>query len=106
VAESGLSFVNFSKGEVYFRVAYPDREFRYPLIETFVYVGKNLSDEDREDTWYFQFAEGFGTHGSVLETESGDRKVRCLHVDQLSEMLSLAQLKCELDQAESRRAST
>jgi len=43
-----------------------------------VYVGKNLSDEDTEDTWYFQFADAYAKGGSILESAGGDRRVSCL----------------------------
>jgi hypothetical protein len=56
----------FAVGEVYFRVTYPGASMRYPLIESLVFVGKNLSDEDIEDTWYFQFADSYTQSGSIF----------------------------------------
>jgi hypothetical protein len=35
-------------GQVYFEVKYPERCRKCPFIESFVFRGKNLSDEDTE----------------------------------------------------------
>jgi len=67
---------SFSVGEVHFRVTYPGPLTRYPLIESFVFVGKNLSDENIEDSWYFQFADLYAQYVSILETSGGDRRCR------------------------------
>lgn len=77
----------FRSGEVYFRLTFPDVTMAYPKIETFVFVGKNLSDEDQEDIWYFQFADSYVKFGSILETAGGDRRVRLLKQPDLHEML-------------------
>ena len=37
-------------GSLYFRVKYAELARRYPLVDSLIYVGKNLSDEDEEDT--------------------------------------------------------
>ena len=50
----------------------------YPLVDSYVFIGVNLSDEDQVDAWYFQFAEGYGKFGSVVDTNLGDRKVLVL----------------------------
>lgn len=50
----------FERGCCYFLLGYYDREFRFPLIQTYVYVGKNLDgDSDASDHWYFQDPEAF-----------------------------------------------
>jgi len=66
----------FAVGEVYFRVTYPGSSMKYPRIESFVFVGKNLSDENIEDSWYFQFADLYAQYVSILETSGGDRRCR------------------------------
>jgi hypothetical protein len=93
----------FIVGEVYFRVKYPDILMRYPLFDSFVFVGKNLSDEDTEDTWYFQFADSYGKHGSILESPGGDRRVACVNRSELHEMLNDEEMVEELEAARSRR---
>lgn len=95
----------FTEGEVYFRVTYPDKHMLYPLVESFVFIGKDLSPEDPRDSWYFQFAESYGEHGSVLETSKGDRKVCCLsEEDAQQDMLDGNGLSLELKAAEKRRS--
>lgn len=95
--------IEYSEGEVYFRLVYPDRGLLFPIVESFVYVGMNLSDEDREDTWYFQFASDYAVHGSFLKSEHTGCKVTCVNSSSLSEMLNSIELREQLDLAESRR---
>lgn len=96
----------FRKGEVYFRIKYADRARKYPLIESFVFVGKNLSDEDIADTWYFQFADSFAKFGSVLEGPGGDRRVCEVSEKDLVEMLDYDTLCRALIAASERRQNT
>lgn len=91
------------EGDVYYRITFPDVEQKFPLVESFVFLGTNLSDEDDETTWYFQFAEGYARHGSILASKGGDRRVRCLRAAELEEMLSVEELTKELQSAASRR---
>ena len=93
----------FIVGEVYFRVTYPGASLQYPMIESFVFVGKNLSDSDTEDTWYFQFADSFAKHGSILKGTGGDRRVSCLTASELGCMLDDERLLQALSAARSRR---
>jgi hypothetical protein len=93
----------FIDEDVYFRVTYPDPSMKYPRIESFVFVGKNLSDEDDEETWYFQFADSFAKGGSILKSAGGDRRVSCLTKSELDDMLDNERLLKELDAARSRR---
>ena len=93
----------FVVGEVYFRVKYGERLHKYPLIDSFVFVGKNLSDEDQEDTWYFQFADSYAKFGSVLETKGGDRRVSCVVKSELDDMIDAQGLLHKLDEAMKRR---
>lgn len=96
----------FIEGEVYFRLVYPDSSFLYPIIESFVYIGMNLSAEDKEDTWYFQFAKDFAEHGNFLSSGYIGSKVSCVNGSELSEMYNAKELKEQLDLAESRRGTT
>jgi hypothetical protein len=72
---------------VYYRATYPDPDMHYPGIESFVFVGKNLSDEDTEDTRYFQFADSFAKHGPIPKVGGGDRRVSYLTQSELDNML-------------------
>ena len=95
----------FREGEVYYRLTFADPGMLYPKVETFVYVGKNLSDEDTEETWYFQFADGFAKFGSILESKGGDRKVSLVKRHELPDMLDLAGLTKELENTTKRRSA-
>ena len=95
--------MNFIKGEVYYRLTFPDQELLYPIIESFVFIGMNLSDEDKDDSWYFQFAHGYGKYGSVVDTNLGDRKVLVLKKEQLEEMFNTESLVTALQSAKWRR---
>jgi hypothetical protein len=93
----------FVIGEVYFCITYAEPGRKYPLITSFVYVGKNLSDEDAEDTWYFQFADSYAKHGLILAGSGGDRRVSCLVSRELNEMLDDQHLLEHLAAARKRR---
>jgi hypothetical protein len=95
----------FTVGDMYFRVKYGEPERRYPLIDSFVYVGKNLSEEDTEDCWYFQFADSYAKHGSVLESKKGNRRVVCLNQAELHEMFNEDVLLNTLREARQRRSN-
>ena len=98
-----MSDVAFAKGEVYFYVTYPDVKMCYPLIETYVYLGMNFSDEDLEDTWYFQWASDFSEHGSALE--GIERPVFCAKKNELPEFQNAKQLASTLELAAARRVA-
>jgi hypothetical protein len=86
-------------------VTYPEPALKFPRIESFVFVGKNLSEEDTEDTWYFQFADSFANDGSILTNAGGDRRVSCLTEGDLPDMLDDQRLLKELSAARTRRRS-
>lgn len=96
----------FIVGDVYFRVKYVDRPRGFPLCESLVFIGKNLSDEDTEDVWYFQFADSRAKHGSILETSGGDRRVACLTESELADVLDDQELLAELSAARRRRSNS
>ena len=95
----------FIVGEMYFRVKYAERDMKYPLLDSFIFVGKNLSEEDSQDTWYFQFADSIAAHGTILESSTGERRVACLNESELRDMLDDKQLLAELSAARGRRKS-
>ncbi len=96
-----MSRERFDIGQVYFRVTYPDVKMHYPLIESFVFLGMNFSDEDTEDTWYFQSAEDFSDYGSALE--GVERPVSCVTLEDSSDFENIEQLTLTLQDATARR---
>ena len=99
----GTNKPRFSDGEVYYRVKYFDGERKYPLIDTFVYVGKNLSDDDAEDTWYFQYSESFANDGRIETPGGGERLVHCATATDVSDFLDADSLFDRLRDALERR---
>jgi hypothetical protein len=51
-----VSIDELAEGEVYFTIQYsgPDRDGLFPIMETLVFVGFNLGEEDVERRVYFQ----------------------------------------------------
>ncbi len=94
----------YSENEVYFRLVYPDAGLLYPIIQSFVFIGMNLSDEDDEQTWYFQFVDDYAKYGSILNSTRGESKVCCETDSTVSSMLDLKELIMELKQAAARRS--
>jgi hypothetical protein len=88
--------MHYQEGEMYYRLVYPGVGLLYPLVQSFIYVGKNLSDEDTEDTWYFQYAEGYAKYGSILESKGGDRAVCMVTESDIGDMLDLEGLVKQL----------
>jgi hypothetical protein len=95
--------MELSIGEVYYQLTYPGVGLLYPKIDTFVFVGKNIAEEDTEDTWYFQFVESYARYGSVLDTGKGDRKVMGLTKAELAEIFDIKTLASKLEEAAARR---
>jgi len=93
----------FREGEVYYRVTFSDAAFFYPKVETFVFIGKNLSDEDSTDTWYFQFADSYAKSGSIVSSKGGDRRVARVTDRDAADMLELDELIEALQMAAKRR---
>lgn len=93
----------FIVGEVYFEILYPDREQKYPVIETLVYIGKNVFGDEKVDTWYFQPSESYARYGSILESEEGDRKIIELQSDKLHRFSTLEKFYELLHRMQQRR---
>lgn len=88
--------------EVYFRLTFPDRELCYPQVESFVFVGMNLSDEDKEDTWYFQYSSDYARNGSITRGAPAGQRVCLATKRDLEDMLDLPALIQELTAAARR----
>ena len=98
-----MSDAAFTQGEVYFFVTYSDVKMCYPLIESYIYLGMNFSDEDLEDTWYFQWVSDFTKHGSALE--GVERPVLCAKKEELCEFQNAEQLASTIEMAATRRTA-
>lgn len=90
-------------GQVYFEVKYPERLLKYPVIESFVFVGKDVLGDETEETWYFQYAQSFAEYGSVLAGSEGDRRVAGLTRRELQQMFDEEGLFEQLKAARQRR---
>ena len=88
--------------EVYFRLSYDDSKLLYPSVKSFIYIGVNLSDEDDQETWYFQYADDYARYGSFLESKHSNCKVHCLTSSDPPLLNSIELIK-QLDMAETRR---
>lgn len=94
---------NLREGDLYFRLTFSDPRMCYPAVETFVFVGKNLSDEDTEDTWYFQFSADYAANGSIRKGAPAGQRVTLATQRDLNDMLDLDGLVQELEAAAVRR---
>lgn len=96
----------YVEGEVYFRITYPDSGLMYPKIESLVFLGLNLADDDSQNSWYFQFADSFARDGPVGKGTRGEyRRVAIVTESDLAEMLSLDDAVNELRAAKDRRTA-
>jgi hypothetical protein len=95
--------IKYHYGKVYFRVSYADISMRYPNIESFVYVGKNISDEDKEDAFYFQPARDFSKYGSIMNAgRTRTSPVVCVPENEMQEMMNIEELAAALTAAQIR----
>ncbi|MFZ1499898.1 MAG: hypothetical protein WAT33_08745 [Giesbergeria sp.] len=57
------SFENRSEtlkpGQPVFLLGYHDHQMRLPFVESYIYIGRNLRDQDKRMSWHFQRAEAF-----------------------------------------------
>lgn len=94
----------FEEGQVYFMVTYPDVAMAYPEVQSFVYLGKNLSDEDDEDCWYFQDLNDYVKNGSALLPASKTREALCITKETIEAMLNDEGLFDEIRASSLRRS--
>jgi hypothetical protein len=86
----------FTKDKIYFRLLFSDANMKVPLIETFVFVGENLSNEDIREVLYFRPAADFVRYGMMMSNEGSP--MVCFDADdaaRVDEMISVTQL-CEV----------
>ncbi|MEE9421904.1 MAG: hypothetical protein V3V50_01970 [Gammaproteobacteria bacterium] len=56
---------SFILGDSYFMLSYLDRNYKFPIIISLVYLGKNLEEErEQDDLWFFQDSESYIRCGS------------------------------------------
>ena len=96
---------DFRIGEVYFALKYRDRFRGYPRIDSYVSMGKNLSDDDDGDTWYFEYLESYSEALGTPEHGSRERQVHCATSSDVSDFLDIVGLAQALSQAADRRHS-
>lgn len=85
----------FRAGECYYRLLYLDGTLTQPVIDTYVYLGMNLSEEE-EDTWYFQDTTSYNVSGPVTESGDENASVFSFKVGELGSILDLYSLTQEL----------
>jgi hypothetical protein len=69
----------FNLGKCYFTLSYYDEQLDMPLVETYVFIGVDLleGDKDRpERTWYFKLPDNFVSTGYRLERTEFEQCVR------------------------------
>jgi hypothetical protein len=70
-----VSLGELKEGEVYFAIRFPgqDRDGVYPIVETLVFVGLNLDEQDVERRVYFQDYESYQAGVRYETASAGDR---------------------------------
>ncbi|MBI3546204.1 MAG: hypothetical protein HY081_06380 [Gammaproteobacteria bacterium] len=55
---------DFVIGKSYFMLTFADKDFKFPMILSLVFLGKNIeSEEDENELWFFQDAKSYGEFG-------------------------------------------
>jgi hypothetical protein len=97
----------FVVGETYFEFGFIDTEFNFPLITSFVYIGKNIMGDSQGDTWYFQDPDSYmhssrhtGPGRAVANSSSAEDKlsgsIASYSEHSINELLNMNQLIEEL----------
>ena len=71
-------------------VTYSDVAMCFPIIESYVFLGKNLSDENLVDTWYFQSTTDYSRYGSA--SKGNERPAICASIGELVEFRDIERL--------------
>lgn len=85
----------YRAGECYYRLLYREGALMYPIVDTFVFLGMNLSD-DEEDTWYFQDPVSYDRTGPVTESGDENASVFSFKAGELDSILDLHSLTEQL----------
>lgn len=86
-----MDIEKFILGNPYFMVSYYDEKIKLPLLETYVFIGKNILKNEREELWYFKDPDAFISEGYNLTEEMFETSV-CLGVDTIELMLDYEEL--------------
>lgn len=101
----------FEIGKTYFTFGFLDKEFdkyEYPVISSWVYLGKNLLEMEIHDLWFFQDVESYlelGPYTAGDETtcsnahkgsETITRQIMTFQEDALSELYTMESLMHEI----------
>ena len=100
-----VSSDDLREGEIYFALNFSDAEMLVPLIETIVFIGRNLVPEDSNEA-YFQDLTSF-KEGVPYEWEIDTRKATFYSgsMDSLGHIFTYEQLLNELLKCSLRRSS-
>ena len=96
--------VDFRIGDVYYQVYFQDRDFAYPILWSFVFLGMNVLEEEESDAWYFQDCQSFVESGSFVKNKSEECTVLALTEAAAKDMLDLKGMILTLTDAASRRS--
>ena len=78
-----------------------DSEGRIPIVETYIFAGTDLMEDDRESsatTWYFKTPEGYSASGAELNSQNMQSFIR-VGEDTLELVLSRQQLIEQLQES-------
>jgi hypothetical protein len=84
----------FNTGQVYFSVSFVEPKLVYPIVDAFVFVGKNLLANESEDTWYFQDTASYAEGGSFIDHVNGKGQITTFTASRLDDVLGIPEL-CE-----------
>jgi hypothetical protein len=93
----------YLENEYYFRITYHDVNMVYPNVEVFLFVGTNLSDDDTEETAYFQFIDSCAEASALArKAEKAVPRMRLITAENANEMIGLSDLVEKLNGARDR----
>jgi hypothetical protein len=83
-------------GNAYYRLGFVDRQGVVVDIQTLIYIGKNVVDDDA-NTWYFQDPGSFAQHGSFVDAGTDACTVYALTEMELNSIVDFHELRAELN---------
>ena len=93
----------FVKGRCYFMLSFYDEDLEIPLVETYIFAGKNMIKKSRvsEDLWYFKEPDAFIENGAAM-TEKDFENCICLDEEHLELVHDLPMLIGKLKEIRDR----
>jgi len=87
----------FEKGRCYFLVGYLDREFKFPFVDTYVFLGMRNGERSAR-TWMFQDVHSFFKFGEQRDAdEANEIDVLALDENGLETILDAQGLAAEFE---------